>query len=175
MTSPGTSAETARIEAERRNLATRDDELRLDRTFEAPLELVWRLWESRDHMIRWWGPEIFTCLELDWELKPGRPWRAMMTSKQYKRKISRMGGVIREVEKNKRIVFTFRWDDPAFNIDTIITVAFTEKSGQTIQSFHQTPFSTVADRDSHVGGWNSLINKQQLYIENVAIAEDARS
>ena len=29
----------------------------------------------------------------------------------------------------------------------------------------------VAARDSHVGGWNSLINKQQLYAENLAIAE----
>ena len=37
--------------------------------------------------------------------------------------------------------------------------------------FHQTPFSSVAARDSHVGGWNSLINKQQLYAENLAIAE----
>lgn len=53
------------------------------------------MWESRDHMIRWWGPEIFTCIDLDWELTPGRPWRAVMASKQFSRKISRMGGVIR--------------------------------------------------------------------------------
>ena len=32
-------------------------------------------------------------------------------------------------------------------------------------------FSGVAIRDSHVGGWNSLIDKQQLYAENIAIAE----
>jgi hypothetical protein len=53
----------------------------------------------------------------------------------------------------------------------VITVLFSEKNGRTTQSFHQTPFSSVAARDSHVGGWNSLINKQQLYAENVAIAE----
>jgi hypothetical protein len=41
----------------------------------------------------------------------------------------------------------------------------------TVQSFHQSPFSDVAIRDSHVGGWNSLIDKQQLYAENIAIAE----
>src|SRR5690606_25065399 len=89
----------------------RDDELLIERTFEAPLALVWRLWESRDHMIRWWGPEAFTCLELDWELKPGRQWRAMMASKQYERRVSRMGGTIREVERHKRIAFTFAWDE----------------------------------------------------------------
>ena len=36
----------------------------------------------------------------------------------------------------------------------------------------QAPFSSVAIRDSHVGGWNSLFNKQQRYVENVAIAEE---
>jgi uncharacterized protein YndB with AHSA1/START domain len=159
-------------EQELQNLSARDDDLRLDRTFDAPLALVWRLWESRDHMIRWWGPEMFTCVELDWELAPGRPWRAMMASKQYNRRVSRMGGVIREVEKHKRIVFTFAWDeDSGRDVDTVITVAFSEKNGATIQSFHQTPFSNTEVRDSHVGGWNSLINKQQLYAENLAIAE----
>jgi uncharacterized protein YndB with AHSA1/START domain len=162
-------------EAAHPNLATRDDELKLDRTFEAPLELVWRLWASREHMIRWWGPDMFTCIELDWELQPNRPWRIKMASRQYNRKVSRMSGVIREVEKHKRIVFTFAWDeDSGRDMDTIITVTFTEKNGATIQSFHQTPFSNVASRDSHVFGWNSLINKQQLYVENVAIAEEAR-
>jgi hypothetical protein len=28
-------------------------------------------------------------------------------------------------------------------------------------------------RDSHIVGWNSLFNKQQLYVENIAIAEEA--
>ena len=163
---------TETAEPELRNRATVDDELRLDRTFEAPLALVWRMWESRDHMIRWWGPEMFTCIELDWELSPGRPWRATMASKTYNRRVSRMGGVIREVEPDKRIVFTFAWDeDSGRDLDTVVTVTFMERNGVTVQSFHQTPFSDTVIRDSHVGGWNSLINKQQIYIENLAIAE----
>ena len=86
--------------------------------------------------------------------------------------VSRFSGVIREVEKNKRIVFTFRWDeDSGRDLDTLVTVTFAEKDGKTVQTFHQAPFSTVEIRDSHVGGWNSLFNKQQVYVENFAIAE----
>ena len=154
----------------------RDDELLIDRTFDAPLSLVFRLWESRDHMIRWWGPEKFTTVELDWELTPGRPWRAMMASKEFNRKVSRMRGTIKEVVKNKRIVFTFRWENESgYDMDTLVTVSFAEKDGMTVQSFHQTPFSTVEIRDSHVGGWNSLFNKQQLYAENIATAEGSHT
>jgi uncharacterized protein YndB with AHSA1/START domain len=148
----------------------RDNELLIEREFNAPLPLVFRLWESRDHMLRWWGPEQFTAIELDWELTPGRPWRGAMTSKQYG--LSRFGGVIREVEKNKRIVFTFQWDEDSGRYgDTVVTVTFAEKDGNTVQTFYQTPFSSVEIRDSHVGGWNSLFNKQQVYVENIAVAE----
>ena len=148
----------------------REIDLLIDREFSAPVALVFRLWESRDHMLRWWGPEKFTAIELDWELTPGRAWRGAMTSKQYG--LARFGGVIRDVEKNKRVVFTFRWDaDSGEDRDTMVTVTFAEKDGNTVQTFHQTPFSGIETRDSHIGGWYSLFNKQQIYAENFAVAE----
>lgn len=148
----------------------RDDELLIEREFDAPVALVFRLWESREHMLRWWGPEEFTTIELDWELTPGRPWRGAMTSKQYG--LLKFGGVIREVEKDRRIVFTFQWDaDSGRDRDTLVRVTFAEKNGRAVQTFHQAPFSSVAIRDSHIAGWNSLFNKQQLYVENIAVAE----
>jgi len=150
--------------------ALRDDELLIEREFNAPASLVFRLWESRDHMLRWWGPEKFTAIELDWELTPGRPWRGAMRSTQYG--LSRFGGVIGDVEKNRRIVFTFKWDEESGEYcDTLVTVTLAEKGGRTVQTFHQTPFLSVASRDSHIGGWNSLFNKQQTYVENIAVAE----
>jgi uncharacterized protein YndB with AHSA1/START domain len=151
--------------------ALRDDELLIEREFDAPPALVFRLWESRDHMLRWWGPEEFTTLELDWQLTPGRPWHGTMSSRQYG--LSRFRGVIREVERDRRIAFTFRWDDdPELYPDTLAIVTLADRDGRTLQTFHQAPFSSVAIRDSHVGGWNSLFNKQQRYVENVAIAEE---
>jgi uncharacterized protein YndB with AHSA1/START domain len=151
--------------------ALRDDELRIVRTFDAPLALVFRLWESRDHMLRWWGPEEFTAVELDWELSPGRPWSGTMASRRFG--LSRFGGVIQEVERERRNVFTFDWEtgegrDP----DTRVTVTFAERDGRSVQTFHQAPFATVATRDDHVGGWTSLFDKQQTYAENLAIAEE---
>ena len=34
----------------------RDDELLIEREFNAPVSLVFRLWESRDHMLQMVGP-----------------------------------------------------------------------------------------------------------------------
>jgi uncharacterized protein YndB with AHSA1/START domain len=148
----------------------RDDELLVERTFDAPVALVFRIWETRDHAIRWWGPEGFECTSLEMDFRPGGKYRACIVSDQYG--TSWMSGTYREIEKNRRIVFTFAWEEGSGETnDTLVTVTFAEKDGKTIQSFHQTPFSSVAARDSHVGGWNSLFNKQQIYVENIAVAE----
>ncbi|MDH5822714.1 SRPBCC domain-containing protein [Luteimonas sp. RD2P54] len=150
----------------------RDDELLIEREFDAPVALVFRLWADRAHVMRWWGPEEFTTVELDWELTPGRPWRGAMTATEYG--LCKFGGTVLEVEPERRIVFTFQWDeDSGRDLDTVATVRFAERDGRTIQTFHQAPFSSAAVRDSHVGGWDSLFNKQQLYVENFAVAERA--
>jgi uncharacterized protein YndB with AHSA1/START domain len=140
----------------------RDDELLIERTYDAPAALVFRLWEHREHMIRWWGPDGFKATHLDWELTVGRRWSAVMVSDQHGR--SGMGGVIREVVPGERLVFSFKWDeDSGEAVDTVVTVTWRESGGQTVQSFHQTPFTSVESRDSHVGGWNEFLDKQKAY------------
>jgi uncharacterized protein YndB with AHSA1/START domain len=147
-----------------------DDELLIEREFDAPVALVFRLWEDRDHLLRWWGPAEFTATELDWVLTPGRPWRGAMASREYG--VSPFGGVIREAERDRRIVFTFRWDpESGEHPETLVTVTFAERNGRTVQTFHQTPFTSVASRDSHVGGWNSMFDKEKTHAENFAVAE----
>ena len=144
--------------------ALRDDELFIERVFQAPVELVWKLWEDKAHMIRWWGPEGFTATDLDADFRPGGKWRIGMTSRQYPKSWSH--GEFRAIEKNRRIVFSFAWDEGSGEpTETLVTVELTPEGTGTRQSFHQTPFSSVESRDSHVQGWNSLFNKQQAYAE----------
>ena len=135
----------ARTEA----LKLRDDELFITRSFDAPLSIVWRMWQEPEHMIR---------------------WRVGMISSMFPKSWS--SGEYLEIEPHKRIVLSFAWDDNSGEtVPTTITVQFEERAGRTAQHFHQTPFTSVASRDSHVGGWNSLFNKQQLYAENFAVWE----
>ena len=72
------TAMTAQAEAR-----TADDELLITRAFDAPVSLVFRLWEEREHMIRWWGPKDFTCTELELDFRPGGAWRACIVSERY--------------------------------------------------------------------------------------------
>jgi uncharacterized protein YndB with AHSA1/START domain len=152
--------------AESRKMA--DDELLIIRTFDAPVSLVFRIWESREHMIRWLGPKNFTCTALELDFRAGGAWRACIESDAYGQ--SWMGGRFREIEKDKRIVYTFAWEDGRDQpgVDTLVTVTFAERDGRTVQSFHQAPFLNVEARDSHIGGWNQCFDREQAYAEELA-------
>jgi uncharacterized protein YndB with AHSA1/START domain len=149
-----------------------DDELLITRVFDAPVSLVFRIWEQREHMIRWWGPKNFTCTRLELDFRPGGAWRACIVSAAYGE--SWMGGRFHEIEKNRRIVFSFAWDERQDqpSIETLVTVTFAEKDGKTAQTFHQAPFRTVESRDSHIGGWTECFDREQAYAEGAA--KDAR-
>jgi uncharacterized protein YndB with AHSA1/START domain len=143
-----------------------DEELLIERELDAPVELVFELWERAEHVARWWGPEEFTATRVDWALQPGKAWRMVMASRQHG--VFGMGGMVREVERNRRLAFTFSWDeDSGRDLDTLITVTFEARGERTLQRFHQTPFSTRALRDGHAEGWNSLFDKQVAYAANV--------
>ena len=148
-------------------LKLRDDELFITRTFDAPLSVVWRMWQDREHMVRWWAPEGFTVTDLSHDFRPGGAWRVGMTSASYPKGWS--SGKFLEIEPMKRIVLSFAWDEGSnVTTDTVITVQFEERAGRTTQHFHQTPFDTVESRDSHVAGWNSLFNKEAQYAAALA-------
>jgi uncharacterized protein YndB with AHSA1/START domain len=77
---------------------------------------------------------------------------------------------IPEIEKDRRIVYTFAWEDgPNLpSVETLITVTFAEHDGKTVQRFHQAPFLDVESRDDHNHGWNQSFDKQQAYAESLA-------
>jgi uncharacterized protein YndB with AHSA1/START domain len=141
-----------------------DDELLIERLFDASPELVYRVWTKPEHLMRWWGPKTFTVVTYDQDFQVGGSYHSVLRSPEGKG--IAMLGTYREIVPNKRIVMTFRWEDGAWDVDNLITVTFDEApGGRTRFRFHQSPFATVAARDSHVGGWNGLLDKLAIYLE----------
>jgi uncharacterized protein YndB with AHSA1/START domain len=146
-----------------------DDELLIVRRFEAPRALVFRMWSVREHMMRWMGPPGFTCTVFDMDFRPGGAWRGCIVSEEQGE--NWMGGTYREIEADRKIVYSFAWghSDPPF--ETVVTVTFDDDGAGTVQSFHQTGFLTAASRDNHVGGWNGSFDREQTYAETLTQGE----
>ena len=144
-----------------------DDELRITRSFDAPAALLFALWSKPAHMKRWMGPANFTCPEIEIDFRVGGAYRGMIESAEHGE--NWFGGVYRAIERNRRLVFTFAWDDgPSAGVETLVTITFEERDGKTVQTFHQRPFLSVERRDSHVGGWTQAFDKLAAYAARIA-------
>jgi uncharacterized protein YndB with AHSA1/START domain len=145
-----------------------DDELLITRTFDAPASLVFKMWTEPEHMKRWMGPNDFTCPDAHIDFRVGGAYRAMIRSAAHGE--NRFGGVYREIVENRRLVFTFAWDNdgPSAGVETLVTITFEERDGKTVQTFHQRPFLNVERRDSHIGGWTQAFDKLGTYVATIA-------
>lgn len=53
-------------------------ELTFTRDFNAPRDLVFRLWTDAEHISNWWGPNGFTTTTYQMDVRPGGVWRFTM-------------------------------------------------------------------------------------------------
>lgn len=52
----------------------------IEREFDAPRELLWKVWTDPEEVTRWWGPEHFTTPreKIEFDLRPGGVCRLTM-------------------------------------------------------------------------------------------------
>jgi uncharacterized protein YndB with AHSA1/START domain len=139
-------------------------ELVITRIFDAPRPLVFQAWTEPDRVARWWGPQGFTTLYCDMDVRPGGAFRVCMRSPEGAEHWKQ--GVYREVVEPERLVFTFAWEDAEGRPghETVVTVTFAELAGKTKLTLHQGVFETVAASDEHQRGWTSTLQRFAEYL-----------
>lgn len=138
-------------------------ELVITRTLDAPRAQVFKAWTQPEHFVRWLGPKDFTCTSLTMAVQPGGAYRACIRSPDGQEYWMR--GVYREVVAPERLVFSFSWEeDGERGLETLVTVELAEQQGKTRLTFRQAPFQSIAERDSHHGGWSECFDRLAAYL-----------
>jgi uncharacterized protein YndB with AHSA1/START domain len=105
-----------------------DTEVVVTRVVDAPRKLVFEAYTTPRHLQKWLlGPEGWTMPVCELDARPGGAWRYVWRKNDGSEMA--MGGIIREIVPNERLVSTERWgpDWP----ETVNTILFVEKGGQT--------------------------------------------
>lgn len=126
-------------------------ELTITRLFDAPCDLVFKVWTTPEHIPNWWGPRGYTTLSCNVDLRVGGSWR--VTSRHDDGSTTAETGTFLDVEKPSRLVMTHAWENQTA-AETIVTITFAEEGSKTRMTFHQASFASIDTRDGHVGGWN---------------------
>jgi uncharacterized protein YndB with AHSA1/START domain len=147
--------------------APQDRVLTLTRVFDAPRELVFRVWTKPEHLAQWWGPSDFTLPHCEQDFRVGGKYRFCMRAPDGTDHW--VWGEYREIAPPERLAFTWHREDAdgkPFN-QSVVTVTFDEVDGgrKTKLTLHQAVFWTVDDRDAHRGGWSQCIERLGAYVE----------
>ena len=108
---------------------TADREIKISRLFNAPIELVWEVWTSPEHIKNWWGPNGFTTTIHLMDIKKGGEWNLTMhgpDGTDFKNK-----SIFKEIVLHKKIVYD-HISSPKFTA----TVEFEAQAGKTLINWH---------------------------------------
>ncbi|HVS93854.1 MAG TPA: SRPBCC family protein [Mucilaginibacter sp.] len=149
---------------EKTKSSTADRELQIERTLNAPVELVWEVFTKPEHIVNWWGPNGFTNTIYTMDVRPGGEWDFMMhgpDGRDYKNR-----SVYREVLPLEKIVFDH------VNPNFTTTIAFAANGKQTHLKWHMLfetaeLFEAVVKAHNAAEGLKQNIEKLNVYLEGL--------
>ncbi|HEV8580761.1 MAG TPA: SRPBCC family protein [Thermoanaerobaculia bacterium] len=115
--------------AEGSEAGTADREIVATRVFDAPRELVFKMWTDPEHIVQWWGPKGFTTTTYAADVRPGGVWRFVMhgpDGTDYQNRI-----VFLEIVEPERLVYKHDPDKETEPVSFEVTVTFAEEGGKT--------------------------------------------
>lgn len=137
----------------------------MDRTFNAPRQLVWEAWTQPEHIAAWWGPEGMNTRVQSLDFRPGGSWQYAMTMPNGKDFIT--SGTFKEIVEFELIVT--QADFPPMTIDVTLQVRFEDDGAGTKMTFdviHNT--AEYCEAQKAIGfekGWGSTFDRLQVFVE----------
>jgi uncharacterized protein YndB with AHSA1/START domain len=138
-------------------------ELTLTRVFDAPRELVFRMWTDPVHLAQWWGPKGFTAPVCEVDARPGGALRIHMRAPDGE--IYQMKGEFREVVPPEKLVFTNISVDADDNhvIEGLTTVTLVAHGARTEMTLHTTAVAIAPYAAAYLSGmdagWGQSVDK----------------
>lgn len=146
-----------------------EGQIEVSRTFEAPLELLWKAWTEPEHFMKWYGPKGFTAPTCEIDLRVGGRHLWSMRSPDGMQMY--FTGVYKEVLPMERLVYTDSMSDAEGNlmspaamgmaegtpVTMDVTVTFAHADGKTTVTVSHV--GSGAGGESAGTGWEQAFDK----------------
>ena len=156
-------------------------QLEMERLIRAPREKVFDAFTSQAALSAWHCPRGMTVVEATADARVGGAYRIVMGGRDGSRHIA--AGEYQKIERPGFLAYTWCWENGAMppDLKTLIEVTLTEEKGVTRLHMRHTGFPDARTRDSHMGGWQSVFNRLNDYLDpdgsaaTVTVIGDPRS
>jgi uncharacterized protein YndB with AHSA1/START domain len=140
-----------------------DREIRTEREFAAPRDLVFEAFTDPELIPEWWGPRGTTTVVDTMEVEAGGSWRVVITDEGGGENAFR--GTYREVSPPERIVQTFEWEGMPGHV-AVETITF-EDLGDRTKITNVSLFHTTEERDGMLSSMESGMNETYARLDEL--------
>jgi uncharacterized protein YndB with AHSA1/START domain len=149
-----------------------DREFVMTRVFDAPRELVFRVYTDPETMPQWWGPRYLTTVVEKMDVRPGGLWRCIQRGPDGKEYA--FHGEYKEVVSPSKIVSTFEFEGMPGHV-VVDTVTF-EVVGKKTKVTATSVFLSAEDLDGMIeSGMEGGANESWDRLEEVLAAQEAKA
>jgi uncharacterized protein YndB with AHSA1/START domain len=159
-------------------------DLVLERTIDAPVDLVWKAYTDAEHLKRWFAPRPYEITECDLDLKPGGVFRIRMMGPDGFDTGHGTPGCVLEVVEGKKLAWTsalgpgYRPNESGEGCDSFpmtAVITFQDlgngKTAYKAVSLHK----NEADREAHekMGfheGWGTVAGQLEEYAQGLKVS-----
>lgn len=146
-------------------------EVLIERTFDAPRDLVFRAWIEPEHLARWYAPKGCSVTIYGFDPRPGGAFHHAIRTPNGHNCVCK--GAYREIVPPERLVYTLSFSDAAGNFvepsdvgadpewprETVVTVTFDDLDGRTKLTLHQTVLESIAKRTGAHPSWIEMLDR----------------
>lgn len=123
-----------------------DTEIVIERSFNAPRELVFEAWTKPEHVRRWYALKVTTMTVCEIDLRVGGKWRYVLHSPDGSE--HGFSGEYKEITPPERLVYSEGYEAMPGH-DYLVTTTFDEQNGKTTLTSRML-YKSKEDRDGHV-------------------------
>ena len=131
--------------------------LEILRTFAASRERVFDAWTRADELRKWFAPGPLTTAVAESDLRVGGQYRITMRGPDGKEHTVR--GVYQIVDRPRRLVYTWKWDDKPSAGESTVTVEFNEQGRSTEVVLRHEGLPSDKEVADHTHGWSGCFEK----------------
>ncbi|OEK04958.1 SRPBCC domain-containing protein [Roseivirga misakiensis] len=141
-----------------------DRTLSLERTFDAPIQLVWEAWTKPEHIAQWWGPKGMETRIIAHKFAIGGAWKYAMTMPDGSEFIA--DGVYKDIVELKHIISSanFRPMTEGVEIQAYFEAAG-DKTNFRFSVVHPTAeYCQQQEQMGFMNGWGSVFDRLSEFV-----------
>lgn len=137
--------------------------LTINRSFDAPREVVFDAWTDADALAKWFAPDpkMLTVVD-ELDVKPGGRYQLQMQEQDGDTYI--VTGEYVNIDRPNQLVFTWQWIHGDDRDIMLLTLDFKEQNGKTEMCMTHEKLPSAESRDHHDEGWQGCFNRLEQFV-----------